>query len=73
MSLTIKLVEQDLGMSYLDARFVSQLSANEHLVILDSISFTKMPLTFGLFYRKKKQLSSGARKFIELCENFSFS
>lgn len=73
MSLRVKLVEQGLGMSYLDARLINQLSANKHLVSLDSMTFTKMPLTFGLFYRKKKQLSSGARKFIELCENFKFS
>ncbi|MFT6433378.1 MAG: DNA-binding transcriptional LysR family regulator [Candidatus Azotimanducaceae bacterium] len=72
MDLRVKLVEQGLGMSYLDAEFISQLSARERLVSLDSMTFTKMPLTFGLFFRKKKQLSSGARKFIEICKKIKF-
>ena len=72
MDLRIKLVAKGLAMSYLDARLVQQFQYRNELVSLDSLTFTQMPLTFGLFYRKRKQLSSGARKFIDLCRDFPF-
>jgi len=72
MDLRVKLVEQGLGMSYLDARLIGQRPGKEQLVSLDSLTFAQMPLTFGLFYRKRKQLSSGARKFIDLCQTVQF-
>jgi len=72
MDLRVKLVEQGLGMSYLDERLIVQRNATQHLVGLDSLTFSPMPLTFGLFYRKRKQLSSGAKKFIDLCQSYPF-
>ena len=72
LELRIKLVEQGLGMSYLDAKLTQQHHTKDHLTRLDSLTFASLPLTFGLFYRKKKQLSSGAKRFISLCEDFQF-
>ncbi len=72
MELRVKLVEQGLGMSYLDARLIERLHNKDNLTRLDSLTFAQLPLTFGLFYRKKKQLSSGAKRFIALCEDFQF-
>ena len=72
LELRIKLVEQGLGMSYLDAKLTQQRHTKDHLTRLDSLTFASLPLTFGLFYRKKKQLSSGAKRFISLCEDFQF-
>ena len=72
MELRAKLVEQGLGMSYLDAKLIEQRTTKGHLTGLDSLTFASLPMTFGLFYRKKKQLSTGAKRFIEMCENFEF-
>lgn len=72
MELRAKLVEQGLGMSYLDAKLIEQRTTKGHLTGLDSLTFASLPMTFGLFYRKKKQLSTGAKRFIEMCENFKF-
>ncbi len=72
MSLRISLVSRGLGMSYLDKRLLDSQVNCADLAILDSLPFARIPLTFGLYYRKKKELSMGARRFIELCRNHNF-
>ena len=69
MKLRLSLVSDGFGMSYLDRRFLDADPRSENLIALtDYLDFARMPLTFGLYYRKGKPLSSGAEQFIELCQ-----
>jgi DNA-binding transcriptional LysR family regulator len=72
LALRINLVSKGIGMTYLDQRLANTKSISGDLAPLEFGSFARIPLTFGLFYRKNKQLSMGARHFIELCEAFNF-
>ena len=72
IDLRVSLVEQGLGMSYLDQRLVESDARCRCFVPLDSLDFARMPLQFGIFYRKGKPLSMGARRFIAVCEDFTF-
>ena len=70
LSLRLSLVLQGLGMTFLDARLID---GREGLTHLDQFSFSTIPLTYGVYYRRDKQLSAGAGMFIKVCENFDFS
>lgn len=72
MSLRISLVADGLGMSYLDKRLIEAHAACTEFAILDSLPFARLPLSFGLYHRRKKELSMGARRFIELCKSHDF-
>ena len=72
INLRINLVAQGLGMSYLDRRLVSASADCKDLVALDALPFANIPLTFGIFHRKRKQLSTGALRFIDVCQEFEF-
>lgn len=72
INLRINLVAQGLGMSYLDSQLVATTPACSNLVTLESLAFARIPLTFGLYHRKGKQLSTGANRFIETCHSFDF-
>ena len=61
-----------LGMTYLDQRMVGTAPQCNDFKALEFVSFAKIPLTFGLYHRKGKQLSMGANHFIEVCAAFSF-
>jgi len=72
MSLRISLVAEGLGMSYLDNRLIRAHAGCADFAPLDSLPFARIPLTFGLYYRKKKELSMGARRFIALARDCDF-
>jgi len=72
LSLRMSLVTRGLGMTYLDQRIVNASDHCKDLRTLEFVSFAKIPLTFGLFYRRGKQLSMGANHFIEVCSETSF-
>lgn len=72
MSLRIDMVARGLGMSYLDGRIVSGLDNASSFAVLDSLPFARIPLTFGLYHRKRKELSMGAQRFIDICRNYDF-
>jgi hypothetical protein len=40
--------------------------------IIDHFPFSTIPLTFGIYYRRDKQLLKGGHQFIRICEAFSF-
>ena len=73
MSLRIALVAEGLAMSYLDDRLLKHEPRCASLTALDSLAFANIPLTFGLYYLKKKPLGAGSQQFIELCEAFDYS
>lgn len=72
MGLRIELVARGLGMSYLDERLLASQPRCADLAALDSLAFANIPLTFGLYYRKKKPLGAGSKQFIDLCRAFDF-
>lgn len=72
MNLRINLVAQGLGMSYLDGRLLASKVECRNLVLVESLPFARIPLTFGIYHRRRKQLSTGAARFIEVCNAFDF-
>ena len=70
LSLRLDLVNQGLGMTYLDQRILDQ---HPEVAIIDQFSFSTIPLTYGIYYRRDKQISSGAHQFIKVCESFDFN
>ncbi|XOV89933.1 MAG: LysR family transcriptional regulator [Pseudomonadota bacterium] len=72
MGLRLNLVAGGQGMSFLDSRVLAQVPVADTLVEIDTLAFASIPLTFGLYYRRKKSLSTGSQKFIELCRGFEF-
>lgn len=69
LHMRLSLVNNGLGMTYLDDRILAQFP---ELMIVDHFPFSTVPLTYGLYYRRDKQLSAGAHQFIRICEAFSF-
>ncbi len=69
LHLRLSLVNNGMGMTYLDDRVLAQ---NPDLMIVDHFPFSTVPLTYGLYYRRDKQLSAGAHQFIRICESASF-
>ena len=69
LHMRLSLVNNGLGMTYLDDRILAQ---HPELMIVDHFPFSTVPLTYGLYYRRDKQLSAGAHQFIRICESFSF-
>ncbi|MDE0991079.1 MAG: hypothetical protein OSA83_17845, partial [Pseudomonadales bacterium] len=65
----LALVNQGLGMTYLDDKILAE---QPELGIIDHLSFSTIPLTFGIYYRRDKRLSKGGYQFIRICEAFSF-
>jgi len=73
LALRINLVARGLGMTYLDRSLASANTQCVSFEALEFVSFAKIPLTFGIYHRRKKQLSMGASHFIEVCRHFGFS
>ena len=69
LELRLALVNQGLGMAYLDDRILAE---HGKLIHLSALPFSTVPLTFGIYYRRDKQISQGAHQFIKVCESFSF-
>lgn len=72
LALRTRLVLDGMGMSYLDRRYIDSRADLADLVEVSALPFCTFPLTFGIFHRKNKELSMAARRFIEICEGFSF-
>lgn len=70
LALRLDLVKRGLAMTYMDQRVLKE---DPSFKIIDQFTFSTIPLTFGIFYRRDKQLSTGGRHFIRLCETFPFS
>lgn len=73
LDLRVKMVLAGHGMTYLDRRVMQSIPGTDGLAIMTDQPYTRIPLTFGLYHRRNKQLSSGARRFIDVCREFEFS
>lgn len=71
--LRLSLVARGLGMSYFDSKLLDADDRGESMVALSRhVEFARIPLTFGLYYRAGRPLSSGAEQFIETCKSYQF-
>ena len=69
LELRLALVNQGLGMTYLDDRILAE---HPDLGILEALPFSTIPLTYGLYYRRDQQISKGGHQFIRICEDYNF-
>jgi len=72
LTLRIKLISQGMGISYLDGKLLEDHPDCSDFVTLEALPFSEIPLTFGLFNRRGKNLSAGAMQFIEICHDYEF-
>lgn len=72
-NLRMSLVAEGLGMSYIDRKLLEADPRSSDMVALtDHVHFARIQLTFGLYYRKGRTLSSGAEQFMEVCQAHPF-
>lgn len=72
LPLRLNMVSRNLGMCYVDERVLRTNPLCAEFVPLPSLSFSDIDLIFGLYYRKRRSLSTGAQQFIEICQSFDF-
>ena len=72
LTLRLNMVERNIGMCYVDERVLRSNPTCVNFVELLGLPFSDIDLTFGLYYRKRRSLSTGARQFIEICQSFDF-
>ena len=70
LSLRIHMVEQGMGVTFIDRKLLREHPKCESFRIMDDISFGRIDKEVGLYYRAGKNLSGSADKFITLCERF---
>lgn len=72
LSLRLNMVSKNIGMCYVDDRVLKANAVCANFVQLQGLSFSDIDLTFGLYYRKRRTLSTGAKQFIDICQSFEF-
>ncbi len=72
LSLRLNMVARNIGMCYVDERVLQAEPLCAGFVPLEDLRFSDIDLTFGLYYRKRRSLSTGAQQFIEICQSFDF-
>lgn len=72
LSLRLNMVSKNLGMCYVDERVLQANAVCANFVQLDGLSFSDIDLNFGLYYRKRRTLSTGVKQFIDICQSFEF-
>lgn len=72
LSLRLNMVSKNIGMCYVDERVLKANAICADFVPLSGLAFSAVELTFGLYFRKRRTLSTGARQFIDICQSFAF-
>lgn len=70
LSLRIHMVEQGMGVTFIDRKLLQEHAACGDFHIMDDVSFGSIAKQVGLYYRAGKHLSTSAKNFIALCERF---
>jgi DNA-binding transcriptional LysR family regulator len=70
LSLRIHMVEQGMGVTFIDRKLLREHPSCADFHIIDDVSFGRIDKQVGLYCRAGKQLSEGARNFISLCEAY---
>ncbi len=72
LTLRLNMVSRNIGMCYVDERVLRTNAICAEFVQLPDMPFSNVELTFGLYFRKRRNLSTGARQFIDICQSFTF-
>lgn len=72
LALRLNMVARNIGMCYVDGRVLAASSVCSNFTHLEGLGFSDIDLTFGLYYRKRRTLSTGAKQFIDICKSFDF-
>ena len=70
LSLRIHMVEQGMGVAFVDRKLLLEHPSCADFRIMDDVSFGRIDKQVGLYYRAGKNLSESARNFSALCERF---
>ncbi len=70
LSLRIHMVEQGMGVTFIDRKLLQEHPACADFHIMDDVSFGSIAKQVGLYYRAGRQLSASAENFIALCERY---
>ena len=70
LSLRVHMVEQGMGVSFMDRKLLKVHPACADFQVMDDLSFGTIDKEVGLYYRAGKQLSDSARLFIGLCQEY---
>jgi DNA-binding transcriptional LysR family regulator len=70
LSLRIHMVEQGMGVTFIDRKLLQEHPSCVDFHIMDDLSFGRIDKEVGLYYRAGKSLSESARNFMALCERF---
>jgi DNA-binding transcriptional LysR family regulator len=70
LSLRIYMVEQGMGVTFLDRKLLLEHPGCAEFRIIDDVSFGTIDKQVGLYYRAGKSVSDSVRNFIALCESF---
>lgn len=72
LTLRLNMVSRNIGMCYVDERVLKSNAICADFVKLPGLGFSEIELTFGLYFRKRRPLSTGARQFIDICQSYTF-
>ena len=67
LSLRVHMIEQGMGVAFMDAQVLEQYPPCSTFCILGSLEFGEIRKQVGLYSRKDRVLSRGASAFVELC------
>ncbi len=70
LSMRIHLVEQGLGVAFINSKLLRDHPQCQAFVSIDGLSFGSIERQVGLYYKAGKTLSPSAQGFIELCKGF---
>lgn len=70
LRLRVHMVGQGMGVAFIDRKLLREHPPCADFRILDDVSFGRIHKQVGLYYRADRQLSPGARRFVELCRRF---
>jgi len=70
LSLRIHMVDEGMGVTFIDRKLLQEHPACANFRIMDDVSFGTIDKEVGLYFRAGRNVSVGARRFIELCQRY---
>ncbi|MFK8049932.1 MAG: LysR family transcriptional regulator [Halioglobus sp.] len=70
LSLRIHMVEQGMGVTFIDRKMLVEHPQCREFKIMDDVSFGRIDRQVGLYFRAGKNLSDSASNFVSLCQRY---
>ncbi|MEH6583935.1 MAG: LysR family transcriptional regulator [Halioglobus sp.] len=70
LSLRIHMVEQGMGVTFIDRQLLNEHPLCRSFEIMDDVSFGRIDRQVGLYFRSGKNLSESGRNFVTVCQQF---